>query len=370
MSLSFDEFRAVSKRNSKAQAQQTPDKGGLGKEEDENEEQDDPRHQDDVADENEAEAEGGGEVARESGGGASNDQAKAAFTVGDFLEMQEIQGLTLLFLLLATFAAFAELSVVNNASSYSKAHVFSLVVQVARSVASFFTFFFAFEMVSLIIAFRLRIFGHLGYIVDMGVVGLQVWAITTGVFAVECHILNIFRMWRLVRLFQSMVSVEIEAHSEARQAVKSMSVKKKKLEDDVEKLTLNLQKEQLARSSVEAMLQDYKDEIDTLNEALKIAALDIAEVAQAEDDFFLSDEEDIDDMMSTDMSASERSEGVHRRADTASNVSLMSNDTENSATVLKKKEELYREARATSKSVPQTKHSTFVINENGSVQPN
>jgi hypothetical protein len=42
------------------------------------------------------------------------------------------------------------------------------------------------------------------------------------------------------------------------------------------------------------MLQSYKEEVDTLNEALKIAAMDIAEVGQADDDddYFLSDDEE------------------------------------------------------------------------------
>jgi hypothetical protein len=42
------------------------------------------------------------------------------------------------------------------------------------------------------------------------------------------------------------------------------------------------------------MLLAYKEEVDTLNEALKIAAMDIAEVAQADDALSddLSDEED------------------------------------------------------------------------------
>lgn len=43
---------------------------------------------------------------------------------------------------------------------------------------------------------------------------------------------------------------------------------------------------------MEEMLQNYKEEVDTLNEALKIAAMDIAEVAEAEDDFFSSDEDE------------------------------------------------------------------------------
>jgi hypothetical protein len=129
------------------------------------------------------------------------------------------------------------------------------------------------------------------------------------------------------------------------------------------------------------MLQDYKDEVDTLNEALKIAALDIAEVAQAEDDFFLSDEEgdeegegEDSDLMSTDMSASLASEDRRGRGlEASSNASFASNDTAHfSSAALHKKEELYKEAlRDETKkksAAPKSQRSTFVINENGSFQ--
>lgn len=46
--------------------------------------------------------------------------------------------------------------------------------------------------------------------------------------------------------------------------------------------------------NLERMLVNYKEEVDTLNEALKIAAMDIAEVGQAEDDL------DIDEILQED----------------------------------------------------------------------
>lgn len=354
MSLSFDEFRAVSKRNKK-----------------EKEDKDDNLHihndDDDMDSISDSRAAAEKSTGDGSSSGGSKEQRKAPFTLGDFLEMQEIQGLTLFFLLLDTFAAFAELSAASNPPpGDSKAHVYGLVVTVVHSLSSFFVFFFAFEMISLLIAFRLRIFGHLGYLVDMAAIGLQVWAVSTGFLAAESHFLNIFRMWRLIRLFQSMVSVEIDANRAARLSLKTVSLQKQKLTDDVEKLTLDFKKEQDARSSVEAMLQDYKDEIDTLNEALKIAAMDIAEVAQAEDDFFLSDEEGgEEDDLSTDMSEGLMSASLLSGRGGSSNVSFTSND---SNTALQKKEELYKEALKETKAAPKSQRSTFVINENGSYQ--
>jgi len=50
------------------------------------------------------------------------------------------------------------------------------------------------------------------------------------------------------------------------------------------KLENDLRKEHESLSAVETMLGNYKEEVFTLNEALKIAALDIAEIAQGEDE--------------------------------------------------------------------------------------
>ena len=58
----------------------------------------------------------------------------------------------------------------------------------------------------------------------------------------------------------------------------------------VEKVLLqdSLQRSIEARKSVELMLKGYKDEVETLSEALKIAALDVAESARDE---FMAEEE-------------------------------------------------------------------------------
>ena len=340
MSLTFDEFKAVSKRN-------LNEKLDNGK---------DPF--DKNSDDNNLE-----KVA--SGVDRAKVSKNQAFTLGEFLEMYEIQALTLFFLVVDTFAAFTELIVVKNAAGWLSAEAYNLlVVTTAQSVSSFFVFFFVFEIISLFIAFRLRLFSHLGYVVDISVVSFQVWAMLRSDFAVECHILNFFRMWRVVRLFQSMVSVEVEANNEARLELKGLQVKNNQYKEDIAKYSSDLKKEQDARSSVEAMLQNYKDEIDTLNEALKIAALDIAEVAQAEDDFFLSDDDE--DMISTDLSASIGDHTINA----SSNLSVASNndDGDISNAVFLKKEEIYKEALKETKSAAKTQRSTIVINENGSFQ--
>ena len=57
-----------------------------------------------------------------------------------------------------------------------------------------------------------------------------------------------------------------------------------------------LKREIEAKKRVELMLRSYKDEVETLNEALKIAALDIAEAAGSDlDDDDSADGDEFDD---------------------------------------------------------------------------
>eukprot|EP00597_Dinobryon_sp_UTEXLB2267_P007225 CAMPEP_0170094910 /NCGR_PEP_ID=MMETSP0019_2-20121128/27590_1 /TAXON_ID=98059 /ORGANISM="Dinobryon sp., Strain UTEXLB2267" /LENGTH=213 /DNA_ID=CAMNT_0010316437 /DNA_START=215 /DNA_END=856 /DNA_ORIENTATION=- len=107
----------------------------------------------------------------------------------------------------------------------------------------------------------------------------------------ECRVLNIFRLWRLIRLFNSLVNVEKEEHDKTKIELEKLASDLKSSELEKENLRSEVTRVKEAHSSVESMLQTYKEEVDTLNEALRIAAMDIAEVAQG-DDSLADDEED------------------------------------------------------------------------------
>jgi hypothetical protein len=111
----------------------------------------------------------------------------------------------------------------------------------------------------------------------------------------ETRILNIFRYWRLIRLFSSLVNIERELHLATKAELEQKDDYVRRLETDNQRLELDVSKEKEAKSSVEELLQSYKEEVDTLNEALKIAAMDIADVAQADEDFSDLEEEDFED---------------------------------------------------------------------------
>ena len=104
------------------------------------------------------------------------------------------------------------------------------------------------------------------------------------------RLLNVFRFWCMLRLLNSMISSEKEAHEKTTMLLESSDLEVKTLQMEASSLRAEILREKEARDAIEDMLQNYKEEVDTLNEALKIAAMDIAEVAQTEDDFALSEE--------------------------------------------------------------------------------
>eukprot|EP00607_Mallomonas_marina_P009446 CAMPEP_0182420572 /NCGR_PEP_ID=MMETSP1167-20130531/5479_1 /TAXON_ID=2988 /ORGANISM="Mallomonas Sp, Strain CCMP3275" /LENGTH=214 /DNA_ID=CAMNT_0024596715 /DNA_START=392 /DNA_END=1036 /DNA_ORIENTATION=- len=82
-----------------------------------------------------------------------------------------------------------------------------------------------------------------------------------------------------------MVDIEHNLQLECTRQLEEREVKLLHLQDEIRLLQDDIQKDKLTRTSLEAALMRYKEEVETLNEALTIAAEDIAEVAQAEDDY-------------------------------------------------------------------------------------
>ena len=129
---------------------------------------------------------------------------------------------------------------------------------------------------------------------------------------------------------------------------------------------------------MEEMLRTYKEEVDTLNEALKIAAMDIAEVAEAEDDYFLSDEDDVDGEEEVDLShggedgGGEDSLSVSAASESVSFASARDEGGDGGRSSGRtSKAVLYREAlrdsatAGTGSATPVSQQRTFVVREDG-----
>ena len=297
--LSFDEFQAINARANSAKAGK-----GLGRD---------------------------GETAAEDDGDAIA-AVPVGSSLGDFLEMPPVQSFMVFMIVVDIFAALFLVLLrledrIAAAASSAAAGGFSYVLTGAdaagagldeakdvpislikficnrvvssarlqnalESFTGFAVLFFALEMVSILVVFNTAVVGHLGYALDCLVVGVQLYAGVSGGDGVEFRLLSILRFWRLLRLVNARVAIERSAHDQTKGVLGEREGSIRQLQGEARRMEEELDKERDARKAVDEMLASYKDEVDTLNEALKIAAMDIAEVAEADDDLLLSDDED------------------------------------------------------------------------------
>ena len=96
------------------------------------------------------------------------------------------------------------------------------------------------------------------------------------------RLLGFLRLWRLSRLHETLVAAERTRTEE--KAQEARTERERALRAEVERARLEgvAAESANARQRLEKMARAFKDEIDTLNEALVIAARDIAEAADSE----------------------------------------------------------------------------------------
>jgi hypothetical protein len=258
----------------------------------------------------------------------AKEQVNPAASLGDFLEMPQVQAFMVFMIVIDIFAAFllvlirmgevqigtngigAEPGLTPVAASVSvgldqpaEAKPLSLVKlittylvsakllqNVLTSFTGFAQLFFALEMLTVLLVFNLAVMGHVGYMMDCIVVSAQLYTELSG-SGIESRLLSLLRFWRLARLVGSLVGIEKEAHEKTKALMADKEGASRQLEGEIKRSSEELEKEKEARKAVDEMLASYKEEVDMLNEALKIAAMDIAEVAEADDDLLLSDDE-------------------------------------------------------------------------------
>jgi hypothetical protein len=177
------------------------------------------------------------------------------FGLGEFLEMHEMQAVVFCLLLMDSFASFAEV----GASAYegadqSQADMHELMLKLIRAFTSFTVFFFALELLALLVAFRFKFIGHIGYIIDTIVVGIQLHFAINGDGGIQWRVLNLFRFWRLLRLFQSMLNVEREAHEGTKRSIENLQYKRQSLESKLKSAQEDLEKEQVGGRNTKTFL--------------------------------------------------------------------------------------------------------------------
>lgn len=326
---------------------------------------------------------------------------------GEFLEMPQVQSFVVTLLVLDIFSVLAQLLLSQFLASSGNESVFDANVTMRRmnteipinpvdmtggdnillfgflplSILSsgLNTFsgvslvFFAFEIGAVLVVFRASFTSHWGYLLDAGIVGSQLYGELVG-WGMQSRMLSIFRFWRLMRLLAYMINIEKEAHGETQELLKDKEAEIRRYTGEVRRFEVELSKEKDAKIAIEEMLASYKEEVDTLNEALKIAAMDIAEVAEADDDLLSDDEEDL--------VAAMQDQGLHRDHDSF-NVEIDANldgfvDAPSSRyDKAKNKADMIREVRRDKDDISiasdstltsrtnKSQTTTFVVNEDG-----
>ena len=272
---------------------------------------------------------------------------------GAFAELPEVQ----LLLCVAILADVAGAAVTAARAPRRRASVFG---PAAAAFPGFVNFLYAFELLALATAFKLRMLTHPGLLLDVGIVSVppasfvssarrwryegrtsrrcrRVWTPSTrlhrhrrergstggtpesekkremtpsrrccfpprererkkqkkkttqALFAADpegntntIRLLGFLRLWRLSRLHETLVAAERTRTEE--KAQEARTERERALRAEVERARLEgvAAESANARQRLEKMARAFKDEIDTLNEALVIAARDIAEAADSE----------------------------------------------------------------------------------------
>ena len=152
---------------------------------------------------------------------------------GLFLEMHEMQAAVCILLILDTYAAFY---VATGALDHidSTSVLLDIWHRGLKSFSTFCLFFFVIEIAANIAAFNFSIVGHFGYLVDVMVIGWQVFLESEGQ-SKAYKLLNLFRLWRVLRLFLSMLDIERGLHDNTKDL---LTESLRELEETKEKLNL------------------------------------------------------------------------------------------------------------------------------------
>ena len=292
--LSFDEFSAIRNRERGPGAGKGPSsssamKQTIIKEEVKKEVTFDGKNKNPAADNDDGSSQNG----KASFSSKQKRSGGLLLSIGDFMEMHETQMFCIILILLDSYSGYLLSilqSVIGDLESNDAKIVLENIIPMMKNFTAFTQIYFIVELVMIFLSFGLSVLGHLGYTVDFVILATQFYADLVAAGR-ESRVLNVFRLWRTYRLLISLVNIEKEAHDETKAQVEELDAANRKIEMEKSNIEEDLKREKEARTSVEAMLADYKEEVDTLNEALKIAARDIAEVGEADDDLFLTDDE-------------------------------------------------------------------------------
>ena len=238
--------------------------------------------------------------------------SSSKFSLGNFIEGTNVQIFILIVILLDTIIAFIETGALllyaessfrankNDLSSITLLLLYitqDMLLLISQGFNLLCLSLLSCELLTICIIFQYRLLFHLGYLIDIIVITCQLYSqsYTTNKLS---RILNIFRIWRIIRLINTYIEQEQISHDMTKSIILDKDTEIAQLQLNILQIRSDMERVEEARGNIEAQLLGYKEEIDTLNEALKIAAMDIAEVGE-DADFAYDDEEEDDEIVPT-----------------------------------------------------------------------
>lgn len=223
--------------------------------------------------------------------GSKQDETRSTMNnIGAVLERVELQmffvGLIYLELVAATmiFVLEHDVGTLTNTAKIEKiADVDSTSFRLLTAILNFTNFCFVIDSCCLLYAFGLKTFSHIGYSVDFCIILTMLWnqlnnSVLDLYFPVQ--FLGFLRFWRVARLISTMVSKVEHSHKDTKSKLQNVKIQLKNQTIECNRLEALKSNEIDLRKQVEKLVQAYKDEVETLKEALKIAALDVAAAAE------------------------------------------------------------------------------------------
>jgi len=132
------------------------------------------------------------------------------------------------------------------------------------------------EAAMLAVVFNFRALLHAGYVIDLLVVSTCTFFRFAASRRVGVRLLGVVRFWRIARVFWSGLAASEAAHATTQEKLDVLQAEAAALRLQRDEALKEAQNDQDARRDVQKMMRRYKERVDHLSEALKIASETVA----------------------------------------------------------------------------------------------
>lgn len=161
-----------------------------------------------------------------------------------------------------------------------------------------------FEVILSIICFRSKFFNHFGYCTDFALSILGILGHSNFYFTRQINYLNLFRLWRVLRFLNSIVQEMEVKVNKYELTIEDRENNLKRLENKIELLEYRVSKKKEDESIFKEKYIKQKEQIQNLEEALKIAA-----------NSFVTQEQKLPINQRTDLFSSLQSNSINKGSD-------------------------------------------------------